>query len=63
MQAHGQAPSANRGNLTISVEGEYDVTYFGQSGTGIYEGTWGNGGTEQLIPASPIWTETKARAP
>jgi hypothetical protein len=35
-------------------QGEHRITYKGQSWTGIYEGDWGVGGTEQLIPASPF---------
>jgi hypothetical protein len=42
------------GGVHILTQDEYKVVFSSQSGTGIYEGTWGTGGTEQLIPASPM---------
>jgi hypothetical protein len=41
-------------NDTIRLLGDYEVTYTGPSWMGIYEGTWDDGGTEELIPASPL---------
>jgi TIR domain len=38
----------------VVLRGEYEVTYAIQSWTGIYQGSWGEGGTEELIPASPM---------
>ena len=39
---------------SVSLRGDYEVTYTGQSWTGIYKATWGSGGIEELIPASPL---------
>lgn len=44
----------------VVLRGEYEVTYSSQSWTGIYEGKWGAGGTEELIPASPLVGEFTA---
>lgn len=41
----------------VVLRGEFEVTYSSQSWTGIYEGKWGAGGTEELIPASPMADE------
>jgi hypothetical protein len=48
----GEAPQEYYDNFTL--RGDYDVTYAAQSWTGIYQGTWGHGGIEELIPASPL---------
>jgi hypothetical protein len=53
MKGYGEAFHADDGHVTITISGRYDVTFSSQSGFGIYGGTWGSGGTEQLIPASP----------
>ncbi len=42
------------GGSVILHHGGSDVVYEGLSPSGIYEGVWGEGGTEQLIPASPF---------
>jgi hypothetical protein len=54
MRGYGEASHADDGHVTITIPGKFDVTFSSQSGFGIYGGTWGSGGTEQLIPASPI---------
>jgi hypothetical protein len=38
----------------IMLRGDFEVTYTGPSWMGTYEGTWGRGGTEELIPVSPL---------
>jgi len=40
--------------VPVTLRGDYEVSYTIQPWGGIYEGTWGHGGTEQLIPASPM---------
>jgi hypothetical protein len=50
--------SVNCDNLcdpdAITLVGDYEVTYEGPSVIGTYSGTWGPGGIEDLIPASPL---------
>ena len=54
LKGRGQSPRGDEVEVCILVEGEYEVIFSHASGFGIYEGTWGEGGVEQLIPASPI---------
>jgi hypothetical protein len=38
----------------VVLLGEHEVVYARQSWTGVYDGRWGVGGREQLIPTSPL---------
>jgi hypothetical protein len=43
--------------LTL-IKGDYEVTVLGRSENGVYNLTWGDSGTEQLIPATPRSTRS-----
>jgi hypothetical protein len=54
IKGRGHVPLGNE-LVHVSVPGKYEVTFSRESSiSGFYECSWGSGGSEQFIPASPM---------